>query len=508
MRFRRTAAAVLAGAGLAGSLGMTLSPVPASAATGLGDPVFPTLGNPGYDVSRYDLSVSYDPGTRLVAASLTIQARATDRLPSFTLDSVGTSGAQASVDGQPASLAQQGEKLLVTPARPVTEGRTFITRISYTADPRMAVPHSAWVYTDDGFAVAGQPEGTHSVLPCNDHPSDKARFVVHFDLPDGLFGVANGYRVRSRSEAGRVRSTYDSVQPMATELLQVAVGQLSEVQRGTVDGSTVRDVVPTSRAAALEPALALTPGQLRWLSARLGRFPFGQYGLLPVNADAPPNLSFTGLETQTLTLYRPLFLLQPEQSIGSHMMHELTHSWFGNSVTPKTWADAWLNEGHADYYGLLYRYERGWPDSRGFTTLEQRMQYTYSQGDLWRSTSGPVAAPDAENLWDNQRYLGGVLVLYALRERIGAAAFDAVEQTFLRRFRYGNASTADYIAVAGQVSGQDLTAFLQDWLYGTKPPPMPNHPDWTVTPVVPALAAAATAARAGGQPQEASGTLD
>lgn len=508
LRLRRTAAAVLLGAGLAGSFGGT-----ASAATGLGDPVFPELGNPGYDVGRYDLSVSYDATTRTVAASVTITARATAALPAFTLDSVGATGVRGSVDGRAAAVVQDGEKLLVTPARRIRAGQEFVTRISYAADPRMVVPHSAWVFTDDGFAVAGQPEGTHSVLPCNDHPSDKARFVVHLDVPAGLLGVASGRLLGRRAQGGRVRSTYDSVQPMATELLQVAVGDLTEVQRGTAGGTagavTLRDVVPTSRAAALEPALALTPAQLQWLSGRLGRFPFGEYGLLPVNADTPPNFDFTGLETQTLTLYKPRFLLQPEPAIGSHLMHELTHSWFGNSVTPRTWADVWLNEGHADFYGLVYRYERGWPDSRGFTTLEQRIKYTYSQGDLWRTTSGPVAAPNAANLWDNQRYTGGVLVLFALREKIGPAAFDRVEQAFLHRFRYGNASTEDFIAVAasvvGEASGRDLTAFLTDWLYGTTTPPMPNHPDWTVAPVVPALAAAAArqAVRT-----DASGTLD
>jgi len=30
-------------------------------------------------------------------------------------------------------------------------------------------------------------------------------------------------------------------------------------------------------------------------------------------------------------------------------------------------------------------------------------------------------------------------------------------------------------------------SFLRDWLYGTKTPRMPGHPDWTVTPVSSAL---------------------
>jgi aminopeptidase N len=170
-------------------------------------------------------------------------------------------------------------------------------------------------------------------------------------------------------------------------------------------------------------------------------------------------------------------------------MHELVHSWFGNSVSPAGWADLWLNEGHADFYGLLYRFERGWPDSLGLTSMEARMKDTYARGDLWRRTSGPVAAPNAVNLFDNQRYLGGVLVLYALRELVGEDVFRRIERTFLECHRGSSASTEDYIAIASEVSGQDLSGFLRDWLYGTKTPRMPGHPDWTVVPVPPGLLA-------------------
>ena len=45
--------------------------------------------------------------------------------------------------------------------------------------------------------------------------------------------------------------------------------------------------------------------------------------------------------------------------------------------------------------------------------------------------------------------------------------------------------TADFIALASEISGQDLTAFLEAWLFGATTPPMPGHPDWTVDPVEP-----------------------
>ncbi|WP_327685929.1 M1 family aminopeptidase [Streptomyces sp. NBC_00467] len=110
------------------------------------------------------------------------------------------------------------------------------------------------------------------------------------------------------------------------------------------------------------------------------------------------------------------------------------------------------------------------------------MKDVYSRGDQWRKDAGPVAAPTAANLFHSQRYTGGVLVLYALWTLVGDDTFRRIEHSFLHKYRNSSASTADYIAVASQVSGQDLSGFLNDWLYGTKTPRMPGHPDWTVTP--------------------------
>ncbi|MFD5073695.1 M1 family metallopeptidase [Streptomyces sp. NPDC058371] len=471
-----------------------------------GDSVFPELGNAGYQVTRYHLDFSYDAATRLVDATAALSLRITQDLSRFSLDALGLDVRSVKVGGRTAVFEQVGEKLRVTPAAPLPEKAQVSVCVEYSADPRRSLPHTAWVATVDGFAVAGQPNSSHTVFPCNDHPTDKADFTFRITVPNGLRGVANGTLVRTENLDGdRTAYTYFSRFPMATELVQISVGDYTVKERQGPNGLPLRDVVPTARAAALEPALALTPGQLQWLEQRLGAFPFETYGLLPCNSDDPNAFDFTGLETQTLTLYKPNFLLQEEKKIGSHMMHELVHSWFGNSVSPANWADLWLNEGHADFYGLLYRYERGWTDSLGLTTMEARMKDTYARGDQWRHDSGPVAAPNAVNLFDSQRYLGGVLVLYALREALGEDVFQRIERTFLERHRNSAATTDDYIAVATEVSGQDQSGFLRDWLYGTKTPRMPGHPDWAVTPVNTAFAAPHSRTR--GHYHDASATL-
>jgi aminopeptidase N len=101
-----------------------------------------------------------------------------------------------------------------------------------------------------------------------------------------------------------------------------------------------------------------------------------------------------------------------------------------------------------------------------------------------RAAFGPPAAPRFNNvaLFSPSVYGGGALVLYALRQRIGDSAFRRLEHAWVTRYRGASPSTADFIALASRVSGQDLKAFLTAWLYGATTPPMPGHPDWGTTP--------------------------
>jgi aminopeptidase N len=262
---------------------------------------------------------------------------------------------------------------------------------------------------------------------------------------------------------------------MATELLQVAVGALDVTEHGSAARVPLRDVTPRLHTTQLAPALATTALHMAWLGDRVGRYPFESYGVLVADAPIP-----FALETQTLSLF-PVswFRTFPRELYEPIMVHELTHQWFGNSVSPAQWSDVWLNEGHATWYGRLYAGEQGWLDFEGF------IRQSYRSGDRWRAASGPVARPGASNdveLFSRNVYEGGAVVLYALRQEVGDAVFRRIERKWVQRFRHGVAGTEDFIAHASDVAGRDLSGFLRPWLYGTRTPPMPGHPDWTVDP--------------------------
>lgn len=62
----------------------------------------------------------------------------------------------------------------------------------------------------------------------------------------------------------------------------------------------------------------------------------------------PPSFPFGGMENPCLTFVTPC-LLAGDRSLADVIIHEISHSWFGNLVTNANWGEFWLNEGFTMY---------------------------------------------------------------------------------------------------------------------------------------------------------------
>ncbi|WP_156726364.1 M1 family metallopeptidase [Streptomyces apocyni] len=475
-RIRAALLAVASASLLAASL-----PAPAAVPLGIGDPLFPHLGNPGYDVTSYDIALTYRGDHRKPLDAITkIDARATDRLDRINLDFARGTVHSVDVNGAPAGHESVGEDLVLTPKTPIGPGGAMRVTVRHTSDPA-AGSDGGWIRTADGLAMANQADAAHRVFPCNDHPADKAHFTFRITAPKHLTAVANGLATTRHHGERTTTWTYRTRHPMATELAQVSIGRSAVVRRTGPGGLPLRDVVPAKDRASLERWLEKTPEQVAWMERKVGRYPFETYGMLL--ADAKTGFA---LETQTLSLFEKSLFTRPEYPewyVESIMIHELAHQWFGDSVSPRRWSDLWLNEGHASWYEALYAEERDGP------SLQARMRHAYQKSDEWRARGGPPAAPKQPepghkiSLFRAVVYDGSALVLYALRQEIGQSAFDRLQRRWVRTYADQSASTADFVRMAGRVAGRDLGDFFQEWLYAPTTPPMPGHPDWKTSAV-------------------------
>ncbi|WP_345982827.1 M1 family metallopeptidase [Streptomyces sp. DSS69] len=456
---RRAASLLLAlallGAGCSG--GVTGTP----GAAGLRDPYFPGLGNGGYDVTHYGLELDVDPAANRLRGTATITARATQDLSAFHLDLAGLDVEGATVEGRRAAVNRAGKELTIRPGAAVEDrlrkGRTFTTVVRYSGSPQALKDadggEEGWLRTADGAVALGEPAGSMAWFPGNHHPSDKAAYDIEVTVPDPLTAVSNGELVSRRTENGRTSYHWRTTEPMASYLATVAVGRFTTQQSRTPDGIRLFTAVDPESAAASKDVLDEIPAVLAWSAEKFGPYPFTSAGAI-VEREAD---SAYALETQN----RPVFPGPPDTAL---LVHELAHQWFGNSVTPATWRDLWLNEGFATYAEWL------WAADHDGVPVRESFEEAYADDANWAFP--PADPPGAADLFEPPVYARGAMVVHRIRLAIDDdAAFFALVKGWTKAHRHGNASTADFTAYVGKETGRDLTALWDTWLYGESRPP-------------------------------------
>ncbi|MHA3702540.1 M1 family metallopeptidase [Jatrophihabitans sp. YIM 134969] len=457
------AAGALAGGSAAAARPTAAPPTYAPGAAGVGDPYFPSLGNGGYDVGHYDLALDYTPSTHRLRGKAVLAMRATQNLSRFDLDLSGMKVSSVLVNGVTATFTQSGGELIVSPRTGLLRGASFTTTVAYagvpetiTGSPIVFGADYGWQYTPDGAFVGDEPNAAHTWFPSNDHPSDKATFTVRTTVPKGTQVIGNGDLLSTTTGAGRTTFVWDDPSPTATYLLTVDIGKFT-IRNGTTPGG-----IPETMG--YDPALAddVTSRDVFGVSGRVTDYwskVFGPYAFTSTGAivDNVPDVGFS-LETQT----RPLYGFAPDQGTISH---ELAHQWFGDSVSVATWKDIWLNEGFATFAAAYWGEHGGGDDT--YTSFRQEWAGIPASSSFWKQA---IAAPGRDQMFSGAVYERGGMTLAVLRHTIGDAAFFETLKSWTDQHRYGNATTAQFIALAQQVSGRDLTDLFQTWLYTKSKP--------------------------------------
>lgn len=149
----------------------------------------------------------------------------------------------------------------------------------------------------------------------------------------------------------------------------------------------------------------------------------------------------------------------------SLMAHELAHQWFGDKITCGTWHDIWLNEGFATYLDGL-TCERGIGYTSWYNWKNDKINY------VTQSNFGSTYVSNISSVYSifNYRlvYSKGSLLLHMLRWKLGDTDFFNAIMDYISDpdLAYSYAVTDDLKAHLEEESGQDLTEFFDDWLYG------------------------------------------
>lgn len=447
----------------------TPTPMPTAGSPGIGDPYYPTLGNGGYDVKKYTIVLDVDPKSNtLVNAKTTIEANATERLASFNLDFQGLTVDSVSVNNSAATFIRQDTEMTITPNEPLDLNSTFVVEVNYhgvpTAVMSQAIPVLVgWFHSKDGtINVLTEPDGASTWFPNNNHPRDKAIYRFEVTVPQPWIVAATGSLVETRQNGDKTTFITEMDKPMATYLAAINIGQYEEVKQSGPNGVSIRSYFPTDYPESLRDNFNVLPAAIEFFDSMFGPYPFKEYGVVIANSEnVGCDSGGTADETQSLSIHCPNMSMADENVI----VHELAHQWFGDSVSLENWQDIWLKEGFATYAEWL------WESKNDPVKLEDIAKYNeryFFDNDL------SVAAPSLVNLYTDDAYTGGALILQALRLQVGDETFINILKSYIEKYSGGNASTDDFISTAQEISGQDLQTFFDQWLFSKRVPSLPE----------------------------------
>lgn len=427
------------------------------------DSVYPGYGNTVVDALHYGLDLRWNPTTDTLTGTERLVMRAARASAAIPLDlSSRLALSRAVVNGHPVAVKRSGHRIDL--GRAVRRNERVRVTLTYSGVPRaVRGPSSRSDMTAMGFNIdradgsvwtTQEPYGAFTWYAVNDQPADKAFYDVTLHVPAPMVGVSNGALVARRTAGGMTTTRFHLAEPAASYLITLAFGRYTHHDLGHVNGVHVSSWVPTGATGLARKAAAL-PTLLRWLNRRLGRFPFPTLGILVVPGDV-------GMETQqTITIGETDYDLSKDT-----LLHEISHQWYGDEVTPADWSDLWMNEGMAMYLQTLYL------DSVDHVPAGTNLDWwsPVSADNQVRRQYGPPAAYDRSEFAENNVYLPPARMWQTLRHKLGEKLFWRLARTWPRSHAFTSTSRQVLATWWSNHSGRDLHPFFHAWLFDKHDP--------------------------------------
>lgn len=438
------------------------------------------------DLVNTKLEVSFDYGKRYLYGkewlTLTPHFYETDTL---TLDAKGMDIKEIAImEGKnqiPLKFTYDTEQLFITLNRKYKNTEKYTVYIDYTAKPDELKAKGSAAITDakglyfinpDGkddkpiqIWTQGETESSSAWFPTIDTPNQKTTSEISMTVEAKYTTLSNGKLIAQKANKNGTRTdTWKMDLPNAPYLFMMAVGDF-KIYKDSYNGKEVSYYLEPKYAPFAKQIFGKTPDMMNFYSKMLGvEYPWVKYAQIVARdyvSGAMENTSATLHGEYVQKTARELLDDNQESTIA----HELFHQWFGDYVTAESWSNLTMNESFATFGEVIWHgYDAG-------QDAEDRSRYEKLQNYLGSSKNGmsPVLARfnynDKEDMFDNISYSKGSIILYALKNQLGDAAFFKSLNRYLTANAFKNGETHQLRLAMEDVTGKDWSPYFNQWYY-------------------------------------------
>ena len=428
----------------------------------------------GVTPTAYRLALAIDPEAGGYTGTVSIDVTLTEPTDTIWLDDDGPHVTAA-------TITADAESTTLAPIDGAPAGRVGFTLPRTTSgEIRLDLAFSADYRGEDG--IFAQSDHTHSYVysdfeptdarrafPCFDEPRWKTPWSMTLTVPAGVTALSNTSPTSDTPLAdGRREIAFATTAPLPTYLVALAVGPFETVD---APGAPVpmRIVVPAGRSADAARAAGFAPALAGVAQTLLARpIPFDKIDVIAVPR-------FGGaMENPGLITVASDILLDghgdgDDRQLALVLAHELSHLWFGDSVTLVDWRDLWINEGVASWMAdeVLARWRPAWATRRD--ELRARDEAMADDEIAGAHPLRPAALDKPRQLFDVLTYQKGASILHMLDGWIGGDRMLDALRGFLDAHAGGGASSDDLLAALAPL-GDDVGGVMRGLVDGAGVP--------------------------------------
>lgn len=307
--------------------------------------------------------------------------------------------------------------------------------VCWLAPEQTAGKEKPFVYTQ------GQAVLNRAFFPCFDTPAVKYTYSALIEVPDGFTAVMSADTWETR---GPNTFFFQMSQPIPSYLVALAIGDLVSAEVGPRSRVWAE---PCLIGAAKEEYDGVIEEFLATGEKLFGPYVWGRYDLLFM----PPSFPFGGMENPCLTFVTPC-LLAGDRSLADVIIHEISHSWFGNLVTNANWGEFWLNEGFTMYaqrristvlFGAAYTCLEA---ATGRALLRKHMDIAGEENPLNRLRVVIEPGVDPDDTYNETPYEKGFCFVSYLAHLVGDLdQFDKFLKAYVDEFKFQSILAEDLL---------------------------------------------------------------